>query len=112
MVANADVLVELVSEPTRRSILERLSLRPSSVTEIAGDMTITRSAVSQHLQLLKAAGLVDDRAEGTKRVYHVDPDALAVIREYFDAFWQRSLIAFQRHSEQANTSEEPSDHDR
>ena len=66
------------------------------LVSIAGDrsMPITRSAVSQHLQVLKSVGLVSDRAVGTRRVYAVDPDALAVLRAYFDAFWTRSLSAF------------------
>ena len=59
-------------------------------------MPITRSAVSQHLQILKSVGLVTDHAEGTRRIYRVDPDALAIIRAYFDAFWKRSLAAFQQ----------------
>ncbi len=62
-------------------------------------MPITRSAVSQHLQILKSVGLVSDLADGTRRVYHVDPDALAIIRAYFDAFWQRSLSSFQQAAE-------------
>jgi DNA-binding transcriptional ArsR family regulator len=92
---NASVLVEALAEPTRREIVERLVEQPSSVTEIARTMPISRSAVSQHLQVLKSVGLVIDRAEGTRRVYRVDPAALAIIRAYFDAFWQRSLVAFQ-----------------
>jgi DNA-binding transcriptional ArsR family regulator len=93
--ANASALVDALAEPTRRAIVERLVTRPCSVSEIARDMPITRSAVSQHLQILKSVGLVDDRAEGTRRIYHVDPDALAIIRAYFDAFWKRSLESFQ-----------------
>jgi DNA-binding transcriptional ArsR family regulator len=99
--ANATVLLAALAEPTRREIVERLAERPSAVSDIARDMPITRSAVSQHLQVLKSAGLVTDRAEGTRRVYRVDPDALAIIREYFDAFWKRSLDSFQRAAERA-----------
>ena len=86
--------MEVLGEPTRRVILDRLVDRPSAVTELARDLPITRSAVSQHLQVLKAVGLVHDRAEGTRRVYTADPEALAVVRAYFDAFWTRSLAAF------------------
>jgi DNA-binding transcriptional ArsR family regulator len=85
-----------MAEPTRRTIVERLVDQPSSVTDLARDLPISRSAVSQHLQILKSAGLVMDRAEGTRRIYQVDPDALAIIRAYFDAFWKRSLTAFQQ----------------
>ena len=92
---NAPALLDAIAEPTRRAIVERLATQPSSVSDIARDLPISRSAVSQHLQLLKSVGLVTDHAEGTRRIYRVDPDALAVIRAYFDAFWQRSLAAFQ-----------------
>jgi DNA-binding transcriptional ArsR family regulator len=95
------VLLAALAEPTRREIVERLAERPSAVSDIARDMPITRSAVSQHLQVLKSVGLVTDRAEGTRRVYRVDPEALAVIREYFDVFWKRALDSFQRAAERA-----------
>ena len=88
-----------MAEPTRRAIVERMAERPSSVTELARELPISRSAVSQHLQILKSVGLVADRANGTRRIYHVDPDALALIREYFDAFWRRSLEAFKHATE-------------
>lgn len=94
MATNASDLLEALAEPTRRSIVERLVTEPSSVSDIARDMPISRSAVSQHLQVLKTVGLVHDRAAGTRRIYHVDPDALALIRSYFDLFWKRSLVAF------------------
>lgn len=97
---NASVLLDALAEPTRRAILERLVAQPSAVSDIARDMPISRSAVSQHLQLLKSVGLVTDRAEGTRRIYQVDPDALAIICSYFDAFWKRSLTAFQNAAEQ------------
>lgn len=91
---NASALLDVLVEPTRRLIVERLADLPATATELARDLPITRSAVSQHLQVLKSVGLVQDEPVGTRRVYHVDPDALALIREYFDAYWQRSLSAF------------------
>ena len=91
---NASALIDAIAEPTRRAIVERLVDAPAAVSDLARDMPITRSAVSQHLQILKSVGLVTDRAVGTRRVYTVEPDALAVIRAYFDAFWTRSLAAF------------------
>jgi len=97
---NASELLEAMAEPTRRAIVERLAERPSAVSDLARDMPITRSAVSQHLQILKSVGLVTDQAVGTRRIYRVDPDALAIIRAYFDAFWNRSLAAFQKAAEQ------------
>jgi len=92
---NAVALLEAIAEPTRRLIVERLADGPAAVSDLARGLPVTRSAVSQHLQVLKAVGLVTDRAVGTRRVYAVDPDALAVMRAYFDAFWNRSLAAFQ-----------------
>jgi len=98
--ANASALIDAIAEPTRRAIVERLVDGPAAVSDLARDMPITRSAVSQHLQILKSVGLVTDRAVGTRRVYTVDPDALAIIRAYFDAFWTRSLAAFREAAEQ------------
>jgi len=88
-------MLDALAEPTRRVIVERLATRPAAVTELARELPISRSAVSQHLQVLKSVGLVTDHAEGTRRIYQVDPAALAIIRSYFDAFWQRSLASFQ-----------------
>ncbi len=96
----ASVLLDVLAEPTRRTIVERLADRPAAVSELARDLPITRSAVSQHLQILKSVGLVTDRAVGTRRIYTVNPEALAVIRAYFDAFWTRSLAAFRDAVEQ------------
>ena len=96
---NASELLDALAEPTRRAIVERLVRQPSSVSDIARDMPISRSAVSQHLQILKSVGLVSDMADGTRRIYHVDPAALAIIRGYFDAFWKRSLVSFQQAAE-------------
>src|SRR6478735_7696739 len=93
--ANASLMLDALAEPTRREIVERLAAKPAAVSDIAREMPISRSAVSQHLQLLKSVGLVTDHAEGTRRIYQVDPDALAVIRSYFDAFWKRSLASFE-----------------
>lgn len=92
--ANADLMLEALAEPVRREIVERLVQRPSAVTELAEGMPISRSAVSQHLQVLKRVHLVTDHAAGTRRIYHVDPDALALLRAYFESFWTRSLETF------------------
>lgn len=88
-------MLDALTEPTRRAILERLVGRPAAVSDVAQAFPISRSAVSQHLKILKSVGLVTDRAEGRQRIYQVEPDALALIRAYFDAFWQRSMTAFQ-----------------
>jgi DNA-binding transcriptional ArsR family regulator len=87
-------MLEALAEPVRREIVERLVERPSAVTDLAHDMPIGRSAVSQHLQVLKRAQLVTDHAAGTRRIYQVDPDALAILRAYFESFWSRSLETF------------------
>jgi DNA-binding transcriptional ArsR family regulator len=92
--ANAGALLEVMAEPVRRTIVERLVDQPASATDLARELPISRSAVSQHLQVLKRVHLVTDRAEGTRRIYTVDPDALAILRAYFESFWNRSLAAF------------------
>jgi DNA-binding transcriptional ArsR family regulator len=84
-----------LGDPTRRLVFERLSRRPMSVGKLAAGLTVTRPAVSQHLRVLKDAGLVSDRQEGTRRVYRVDPRGVAVMRAYLDRFWDRALAAFE-----------------
>ena len=79
----------------RLSIVERLALRPMSVGELAGGLPISRPAVSQHLKALKAAGLVAERPEGTRRVYFIDPHGLGALRKWLDQFWDEALAAFQ-----------------
>jgi DNA-binding transcriptional ArsR family regulator len=96
---NARSLIEVLGEPMRVTILERLLETPATATELAQDLPVTRSAVSQHLQLMKSVGLVDDTPAGTRRVYTVDPAALELLRSYFDAFWNRSLETFRRTAE-------------
>ena len=89
-----NVLVAL-ADPTRRRVLERLRKGPLAVGEIAQSMPISRPAVSQHLKVLKDAGLVIDRAEGTQRVYSIDPKGLGALRAWLDQFWDQALLAFQ-----------------
>jgi DNA-binding transcriptional ArsR family regulator len=85
-----------LGDPTRRAIFERLADRPSAVGELARDFPVSRPAVSQHLKVLKDAGLVVDRPDGNRRIYQVDPDGVAALREYLDRFWNRSLASFKR----------------
>jgi DNA-binding transcriptional ArsR family regulator len=92
--ANAVSAITALGDPTRRTIFERLAQRPLTVGELAGGVPVSRPAVSQHLKVLKKAGLVRDEPHGTRRVYAVDPAGLAAIRDYFDRFWQQSLAAF------------------
>jgi DNA-binding transcriptional ArsR family regulator len=83
-----------LADPTRRAIFERLAERPSAVGELARDMPVSRPAVSQHLKVLKEAGLVRDTAQGARRIYGIDPDGVGVLRAYLDGFWNRALAAF------------------
>jgi DNA-binding transcriptional ArsR family regulator len=94
-----------LGDPTRQAIFERLVERPRPVGELAGELPVTRPAVSQHLKVLKDAGLVVDRKVGTRRLYQVDPQALADLRAYFDAFWDRSLAAFRDAAEAQEKSD-------
>ena len=83
-----------LGDPTRREIFERLARSPRSVGELARDLPVSRPAVSQHLRQLKEAGLVTDRAEGTRRVYRIDPAGLGALRQWLDRFWDDALAAF------------------
>ena len=87
-------MLSALADPTRRAIFERLARSPGAVGEVARELPVSRPAVSQHLKVLKSAGLVTDQAVGTRRVYSVDPAGLAAIRDYFDQFWQQSLARF------------------
>jgi DNA-binding transcriptional ArsR family regulator len=83
-----------LGDPTRRAIFERLAERPRAVGELAGELPVSRPAVSQHLKVLKDAQLVVDERAGTRRVYHVDPDGLRALRGYLDHFWDQALAGF------------------
>lgn len=88
------LVLDALGDWTRRQIFEALKQGPRSVGELASGLPVSRPAVSQHLRVLKDAGLVSDRKEGTRRVYRVAPDGLAQIREYFDSFWDEALDRF------------------
>jgi DNA-binding transcriptional ArsR family regulator len=88
-----------LGDPTRRIIFERLAKRPRAVGELARGLPISRPAVSQHLAILKAAGLVTDRADGARRLYRVDPAGVDAIRAWLDQFWDRTLEAFKAEAE-------------
>jgi DNA-binding transcriptional ArsR family regulator len=94
-----------LGDPTRRQVFEELRRGPSSVGKIAARMPVSRPAVSQHLGVLKKAGLVVDRAEGTRRVYYIDPKGLAEIRIWLDQFWDEALVAFQAELERKDSHE-------
>ena len=96
-----DAGLGLLGDPSRRAIFELLAGRPSSVGELANQLPISRPAVSQHLRVLKDGGLVVDRAEGTRRVYRLNPHGLAALRAYLDRIWDEALTAFQKAAEAA-----------
>jgi len=83
-----------LADPTRREVLERLAAGPKAVGQIAEGLPVSRPAVSQHLKVLKEAGLVSDRQEGARRIYQVDPEGLGAMRAWLDQFWDRALEAF------------------
>ncbi len=91
--------LDALGDATRRAIFERLAEGPLAVVDIARILPVSRPAVSQHLKVLKDARLVTDRAEGTRRIYQVDPRGLAAVREYFDRFWTDALDAFRQAAE-------------
>ncbi|MGH3763182.1 ArsR/SmtB family transcription factor [Actinophytocola sp.] len=83
-----------LGDPTRRAIFELLATRPRAVGELANELPVSRPAVSQHLKVLKGAGLVTDHAEGTRRLYRVDRRGVGALREYLDQLWDNALAAF------------------
>ena len=86
---------EILGDPSRRAIVACLAERPRAVGELADELPISRPAVSQHLKVLKAAGLVEDEAAGTRRVYRLNPAGVSALRDQLDMFWQRTLRGFQ-----------------
>jgi DNA-binding transcriptional ArsR family regulator len=102
-----DALVGL-ADPTRRSIFERLGSGPRAVVDLAQGLPVSRPAVSQHLRVLKAAGLVSDRRVGNRRIYQLNPDGLGALRTYLDRFWDRALADFKAvaESEQSDQNEQ------
>jgi DNA-binding transcriptional ArsR family regulator len=95
----ADGLTAL-GDPTRRAIFEQLADRPRAVGELAGELPVSRPAVSQHLKVLKEAGLVVDQPIGTRRIYRLDPNGVRDLRAYLDHFWDQALAGFKAAVEQ------------
>jgi DNA-binding transcriptional ArsR family regulator len=92
-----------LADPTRRQIFERLARRPRPVGELAEGLPVSRPAVSQHLRVLRDAGLVSDTKVGSRRLYRVDPDGVASMRAYLDRFWGDALAAFERAAKKEET---------
>jgi DNA-binding transcriptional ArsR family regulator len=99
-------MLDALADPMRRELVKRLVDGPRSVTDLAEGLPVTRPAVSQHLRVLREARLVTTRPEGTRRIYAVDPDALAILRGYFESFWSRSLEAFRQTAARDHEQEE------
>ena len=91
-----DKAITALADPTRRAVLEQLRSGPRAVGEIAARLPVSRPAVSQHLRVLKDAGVVRDRAQGTRRLYSVNGEGLAELRAYLDGFWDEALAAYER----------------
>lgn len=85
-----------LGDPTRREIFERVAERPRAVVDLARGLPVSRPAVSQHLKVLKEAGLVREVADGTRRIYHIDPRGVGAMREWLDGHWRGALAAFQK----------------
>lgn len=95
-----DSALDALGDPMRRRIIGRLAAGPLEVGALAAGMPIGRTAVSMHLRVLKAAGLVDDQAAGNRRIYHLEPEALRQVRDHLGWYWERSLTAYQRAAEE------------
>ena len=102
--------IQALGDPTRRTVFERLREGPRSVGELARGLPVSRPAVSQHLRVLKQAGLVRERREGTRNYYSVNGDGLADLRAYFEGFWDEALTAFKAAAEsEGGNEDEPED---
>jgi DNA-binding transcriptional ArsR family regulator len=98
--ANATTAIQALADPTRRAVFEALRAGPRPVGEIASGLPVSRPAVSQHLRVLKGAGLVSDERQGARRLYRIDPDGLGALRAYLDGFWDTALGGFKELAEQ------------
>ena len=102
------VALTALSDPTRRAIFERVGERPAAVGDIAAGLPVSRPAVSQHLKVLKEAGLVSDHPDGARRIYAIDPQGLGAMRAWLDQFWEAALEAFKAEAERPDDEEKES----
>jgi len=100
-----DRVFSALADPTRRQVFDRLRHGPKPVSVLAKGLPVTRSAVSQHLRVLKDAGLVADQADGARRIYRIDPKGLAAVRVWFDGFWDDALVSFKAAAERTARKE-------
>ena len=98
-----DRIFAALADPTRRTVFEKVAARPQSVGALARELPVSRPAVSQHLKVLKDAGLVTDEAQGTSRIYRIDPQGLGPMRRWLDEQWERSLANFKTLAEQEDS---------
>lgn len=98
--ADVEPVFAALADPTRRRVLALLKGGERSVAELTGQLPVSQSAVSQHLKVLREAGLVSSRAEGTRRLYRVDRDGLSAVRAFVDQFWDGVLDAFTTYADQ------------
>jgi DNA-binding transcriptional ArsR family regulator len=104
-------VLDALGDPTRRAIFEQLGERPSAVVDLAERLPVSRPAVSQHLKVLKEAGLVTDVQVGTRRVYSLDPKGLDELRDYLERFWRTALHSFKTRVEKENPDKEQGEAD-
>ena len=95
-----------LGDSTRRAIVECLADRPRAVGELADELPVSRPAVSQHLKVLKDAGLVTERVAGTRRIYRLNPTAVAALRDQLDTFWNRALLGYRDLVDESEQSEQ------
>lgn len=107
---SATLVLDALGDATRRGIVERLADRPQGVQELADGLPVTRSAVSQHLKVLRSAGLVNDEAAGTRRIYSLRPRGVEVLRDYLDRVWATGLGEYRRAAAQHAGEREDPDH--
>ena len=95
-------ILQALADDTRRDLFEKIAAQPQTVADLARVVPVSQPAVSQHLKVLKEAGLVADRAEGRRRIYAIDPNGLGPLRAWLDQFWDQQLAAFQRAVEEGD----------
>jgi DNA-binding transcriptional ArsR family regulator len=103
----ADLALDALGDPTRRRVMELLRTGPRAVGDLAADLPVSRPAVSQHLRVLKGAGLVTSRPHGTRHLYAIDDEGLAAIRTYLETFWDDALSAFKDAAERPSGQRTP-----
>jgi DNA-binding transcriptional ArsR family regulator len=96
------VALAVLADPTRRKVFERLRAGPRPVNALAAGLPVSRPAVSQHLKVLKEAGLVEERSEGVRRIYSIRHEGLSELRDWLDSFWDDALEAFRREAERSH----------